>query len=158
MTTTGLIYGIPDVELQQTKGGTINPGCFAGHVLVVLFLPADPVAESMELDAYGEQAHHFGANDAWLIAVHGQGGRIQAEPEPKFAMAQDVGGNAWAAFEALARPLPKLVRSEGATFLFGRGGAFQRVWAGVGHAADVTRELNQRCFDSDAYGDQSGAP
>ena len=157
MTTAGLTYGIPDVELQRSEGGTVNPGCFAGHALVVLFLPTDPAAETNELNAYGEKACDLVANDAWLIAVHGDGERARSDREPKIAVAQDVKGDAWVAFEALAHPRLKLNRTEGATFFFGRGGTLQRVWAGAGHAADVTREFDQRCFDNDVGGDQSDA-
>ena len=124
MTTAGLAYGIPDVELQRSSGGTVNPGCFAGHALVVLFLPADPAAEAKELNAYGEQACHLSANDAWLIAIHGEGERSRAEQEQRIAVAQDVKGDAWAAFESLAQPGLKLSRSEGVTFFFGRAAPF----------------------------------
>ena len=44
----------------------------------------------------------------------------------------------------MAGPAVALRREEGATFLFGRGGALQRVWAGSGHAADVLDELADR--------------
>ena len=158
MMTADLTYGIPDVELQRSGGGTLNPGCFAGHALVVLFLPTDPAAETRELNAYGEKVCDLVANDAWLIAAHGVGERARSDHEPKITVAHDIGGSAWTAFEILAPSKLKLDRSEGATFLFGRGGSLQRVWAGPDHAADVTREFDRRYFESDADSKQSSAP
>jgi hypothetical protein len=52
MTTTQLNYGIPDVELSWSCGGSVNPSCFAGHQLVVLFLPEAANEQTEELESY----------------------------------------------------------------------------------------------------------
>ena len=34
-------FGVPNIDLPWSCGGTVNPSCFAGHQLLVLFLPTD---------------------------------------------------------------------------------------------------------------------
>ena len=141
MLANQLNFGIPNVELQWSCGGTVNPGCFAGHQLVVLFLPVDPRQLAEELDSYAACADEFGGSDAWFLAI-GQGRADQAARFRTTPIAIDRDGAAWQAFNRLAKR--KLDRAEGATFLFTRGGSLHRVWPGRGHAPEVLAELLTR--------------
>jgi hypothetical protein len=135
-----LKFGIPNLDLQWTCGGTVNPSCFAGHQLLVLFLPVDERQQSDEFHSYEQVSDELSGTDAWFLVVaaaSGNGGQKQKVP-----VALDPTGRAWAAFNKVANV--KLDRAEGAAFLFTRGGAFHRVWPGRGHAAEVVRELLSR--------------
>ena len=52
MLAARLNFGIPNVDLPLGCGGTVNPSCFAGHQLVVLFLPADATKRVAEFESY----------------------------------------------------------------------------------------------------------
>ena len=49
MNEATLSFGIPDIDLPRHGGGTVNPGDFAGHPLIVVFCPTDPAAVAREL-------------------------------------------------------------------------------------------------------------
>jgi hypothetical protein len=134
-------YGIPDIELPLTKGGTVNPTDFAGHELVVLFCPLDRVAAEREMADYNRQADQLSYNDAWMIAV-GDAGKV--EPASRMTLAREPGPGAWQAFGESLDPPRQLPRKEGAVFLFGRGGCLTRAWQGAGHAREVADELGRR--------------
>jgi len=138
-----LTFGIPDIELPWNRGGTVKPSCFAGHQLIVLFLPADAVQQAAELAAYEEFAPDFPETDAWFLSV---GGNLPSglADRTNLPIALDQDGAAWRAFEKVANQASKLDRSKGATFLFTRGGAFHRAWPGQGHARELMDELLTR--------------
>ena len=141
LSTTHLKFGIPDIELARTAGGTVNPACFVGHVLVVLFCPTAAESEAAELDVYRKLAPHLGYFDAWLVTVSETDSGAGLAPTSAIADARDEDGSAWAAFREIAPAGSKLERTKGATYLFGRGGSLQRVWSGKGHASEVLDEL-----------------
>lgn len=138
MLATDLNFGIPDVDLTWTCGGTVNPSCFAGHQLVVLFLPMDAKEAAAELASYDWLADEFAGIDAWYLVV----GTGPAPPAHEGPIALDREDAAWAAFNKLAKL--QLDRQNGAAFLFTRGGSLHRVWGGVGHATEVVAELQTR--------------
>ena len=140
MLTTRLKYGIPDVELSWSCGSSVNPSCFAGHQLVVLFLPKDPEGQKAEFESYQKLAEELSGTDAWLLVI-GYDTHIQADAKTPVAL--DPDGRAWLAFKQVAGDL-KLERSDGAAFFFTRGGVFHRLWAGRGHACEVLEELRTR--------------
>ena len=141
MLANELNFGIPNVQLPWSCGGTVNPSCFVGHQLVVLFLPVDPRHVTAELDSYDARADEFGGSDAWFLAI-GQSPADQAVKSRTKPIAMDRDGAAWQAFNKLAKR--KLDRAEGAAFLFTRGGSLHRVWPGRGHAPEVFAELVTR--------------
>lgn len=142
MIKTALRFGIPDIELSWIGGGTVNPGCFAGHMLAVLFCPRSARGEAAELADYHKFSKDLSDYGCWLLSVSGLPASL--EPDPQRAMARDVDGSAWTAFKDIAPENLKLDRQEGATFLFGRGGSPQQVWSGPGHAAEVLDEVSGR--------------
>lgn len=139
MVTTQLNYGIPDVDLALNCGGSVNPSCFAGHQLVVLFLPEDAKRQVAELETYEKLADELLGTDAWFLVIADRP-PVQDHAKP---VAIDPHGEAWRAFKEVADEA-ELNRSAGAAFLFTRGGAFHRVWAGVGNADAVVQELLSR--------------
>jgi peroxiredoxin len=141
--TNELNFGIPNVQLPWSSGGTVNPSCFAGHQLVVLFLPADPALQTAELASYERVAADAAGTDAWLLAV-GENLRPDLAALTNIPIAADREGAAWRAFEKVARAGTGLDRNQGAAFLFTRGGAFHRAWSGQGHATEVIDELLTR--------------
>lgn len=140
MLTTRLNYGIPNIELSWSCGGTVNPSCFAGHQLVVLFLPHDREQQRVEFESYNRLAEELSATDAWFLVI-GDETHIQSNGETPVAL--DPDGKAWLAFKGVAGD-GKLERSDGAVFFFTRGGAFHRLWPGRGHAREVIEELLTR--------------
>ena len=145
MTAVDLKFGIPNIELAKTGGGTVNPSAFAGHQLVVVFCPSKPSAAAQELSDYGAHASELCSNDAWIIAVcDEEAASSTAARHSGFSVATDRHRTGWSAFQNLSKNLARQDPEWGAVFLFGRGGALQRVWAGSGHAHEVMRELNQR--------------
>jgi hypothetical protein len=145
MVGTRLNYGIPDIDMPRHGGGTVNPGDFAGHPLIVVFCPADPAAEARELRQSAERVCEYDSYEAWLITIGREGGASPGESNGPSASAYDPGDVAWAAFKEIAgRQGSKLDRAAGATFLFGRGGSLQRSWPGCGHGVEVLAELAQR--------------
>ena len=145
MTGTRLNYGIPDIDLPRPGGGTVNPGNFAGHPLIVVFCPADPTAEAFQLQQCEKRVCDFDDYEAWLITIGREGGAATPKAGSTSASAYDPGDVAWAAFKQVAGARgSELNRTEGATFLFGRGGSLQRAWPGCGHEAEVLAELAER--------------
>lgn len=138
-----LNFGIPDIDLPWSCGGTVNPSCFVGHQLVVLFLPDDAKQRTAELTAYGTVANEFTETDAWFLAIALGDANVPSERH-SMPVAVDGEGGAWHAFKKLAGPAAKLDRDKGAAFQFTRGGALHRVWPGPGHAREVMDELLTR--------------
>lgn len=147
MNGTHLKYGIPDIELPRLTGGSVNPACFAGHPLVVVFCPVDRTGEAEALQHHATYASDLASYDAWLITIHRNGDA--PAPGRLTASAGDPEDLAWTAFGELAGPAPQLCREEGATFLFGRGGSLERIWRGTGHAPEVLAELAGRGIPAD---------
>lgn len=139
MTTTQLKYGIPDVELPWSCGGSVNPSCFAGHQLVVLFLPEDANEQIEEFESYDKLSGEIAGTDAFLLVI----GVRPYVRDRKIPVAVDPDGNAWRAFKEVAGQ-GKLDRAHGAAFFFTRGGGFHRLWPGRGHARQVVGELLTR--------------
>jgi len=142
MVASELRFGVPDVDLTWSCGGTVNPSCFVGHQLFVLFLPTDPEREAAELKSYDALADAFAGTDAWFLVIG---------PKKTFPMlhrstpiAFDPDGAAWSAFRKVAEGKLTSERKDGAAFLFTRGGALHRVWNGPGHAAELVEELKGR--------------
>jgi hypothetical protein len=140
MLAADLNYGIPDIELPW-NGGTINPSCFAGHQLLVLFLPAEQERKAAWFDACTSLSQELPATDAWLLVI-GTAPAAAAEGCP-FPIALDRDGKAWDAFRNLADGRG-LDRRDGATFLFARGGALLRAWAGRAEPGTVAGVLANR--------------
>lgn len=142
MVASELNFGIPDVDLPWSCGGTVNPSCFAGHQLFVLFLPADQRRQAAEIKSYDALADAFTGTDAWFLVI----GRPETFPllQRSAPIAFDPEGAAWSAFDRLAEGKLTSKRDEGGAFLFTRGGALHRVWNGPGHAAELVQELESR--------------
>lgn len=138
-----LKFGIPDIDLPWSCGGTVNPSCFVGHQLVVVFLPDDARQRTTEIAAFEKLANEFTETDAWFLAVAPGDGNVPSERH-SIPVAVDGDGGAWRAFKKLAGPATRLDRDKGAAFLFMRGGALHRVWPGQGHARGVVDELLTR--------------
>ena len=135
-------YGIPDVELQKTGGGTVNPANFIGHEIVVLFCAADREAAAHDIADYALHMKDLCDSDAWIIGICDE-----VEPpceHASFTMARDRDRLAWDVFQDLLEPRKRTPRGEGAVFLFDRGGGLRRSWAGSGHASDAARAVRQR--------------
>ena len=128
---------VPDIEFSWTCGGTVNPRCFVGHQLLVLFLPERMEDAAAELAAYDALADEFAGFDAWFLVVGNDPLPSRATP-----IALDQSGAGWTAFSELTGD--PLTRSDGATFLFTKGGALHCVWSGPGHAGDALAELQTR--------------
>ena len=139
MLASELNFGIPNVDLPWSCGGTVNPSCFAGHQLLVLFLPTDEAQQEAEFQSYGRLADELAGTDAWFLVVGTEGTKGSEDRVP---VALDPDGHAWRAFSQLAKV--KLDPGDCAAFLFTRGGAFHRLWSGTGHASEVLRELLSR--------------
>lgn len=144
MATTRVKYGIPDVELFQDSGVSVNLHCFAGHVLVVLFCPADAASAANELTDFAAHASDFADNDAWVVAVREEGEGLPRNGYAAMNTVFDPAGLAWRTFAELAYVDEPLKMADGATFLFGRGGALLRVWSGPANASNVLREITER--------------
>jgi hypothetical protein len=140
---TPLRYGIPDIALPRSGGGTVNPATFVGHSLLVVFCPTDTAAEAAALNRYLGPECDLTGYDAWLIVVGEKSGKARTGKAHPLT-ARDPKNAAWNAFVKLARPESALRRDEGASFLFARGGSLQRVWKGAAAAAEVMDELAQR--------------
>lgn len=134
-------YAIPDIDLPLPKGGTVNPSDFAGHELVVLFCPLDPVAAAQEVADYDRLGDQLSYNDAWMIAICDD---TKSLPATRMMLAADPDLAAWKAFCENLEPPEQVLRKDGAVFLFGRGGCLTRAWQGPGHADEVVSELGKR--------------
>ena len=140
-----LNFGIPDVDLTWSCGGTVNPSCFAGHQVAVLFLPTDPQRQAEEFRSYEKLGDDFAGSDAWFLVI----GTSPTEGDHKYKtpIAYDRDNIAWTAFTQLERPDQSVLsRQEGGVFLFTRGGGLQRVWTGAGHADEVVHELKENAW------------
>lgn len=133
-------YGIPDIELAGQHGGTVNPGNFAGHDLILLFCPAEPQAAARELSSYNALADALAYNDAFMVAVcSGEAG----SPASRILLSTDAErarhafGECWGGTELLRA-------EEGGALLFGRGGCLRQTWHGTGHAREVVQALGER--------------
>lgn len=132
-----LNFGIPTIDLARSSDGKVNPSSFAGHQLVVLFLPEDIPSQFAELQSYGECFDSLCATDAILLLV------ANNAVDTSRTIALDPDGKAWRLF-LRAADNARIERREGAVFYFTRGGAFHRVWPGTGHANEVVAELRSR--------------
>ena len=137
-----LRFGIPDLELNCVRGGTINPAAFVGHELTVLFLPADETAAIRQLQDYRQHAHHFSDCDAWVLDIVQEQEPSAAILAASPALALDPEHIAWNAFERLLSAGVRHPWQMGGVYLFGRGGGLQRAWFGTSGADEVVRELN----------------
>ena len=138
---TPLRYGIPDVEVDKPKGGTINPATFVGHSLVVVFLPAGDAAAQRETDAYCRRARAFSQSDAWLLFIAPTANPSESVIAGCHAIGIDPEGLVWRAFLGLLERDSVGPREAGGVFLFSRGGGLERCWFGRGHADAVAGEL-----------------
>ncbi len=144
MNSVELKFGIPDVEFTCASGRKVNPASFAGHDLIVLFGPLDPVASAQEIAAYRDLGAEFVASDAWLLAfadecADNQGAaRVLTIPDPD--------RRAWIAFRDMTAHPEEMDRSSGAVFLFTRGGNLHRYWHGSGHVGEIIAELRTPSF------------
>jgi hypothetical protein len=111
MLATKLNFGIPNIDLPWSCGGTINPGCFAGHQLIVLFLPTDEGQQSAEFDSYERLASELSGTDAWFLVVGTEA--VKDSKERRVPVAFDPDGRAWRAFTKLANQTD-LNRADGA--------------------------------------------
>jgi peroxiredoxin len=143
MVDSELNFGVPNIELPWNCGGTVNPSCFVGHQLVVLFLPVNATQRAAEFAAYEMLADEFAGTDAWFLTIADRPSP-GASDRPRIPVAVDRDGGAWRAFAKLAEPATELNRDKGAAFLFSRGGAFRQAWPGQGHAREVMDELLSR--------------
>ena len=139
-----LRYGIPDVELDCPKGGTVNPTTFVGHQLVIVFLPTDEAAALREIGDYASYSSELTANDAWVLGIVQQERPSAAIMAAGHGLVSDPDCSAWRAFQRLLKVAESHDRHDGAVYLFGRGGALQRAWLGSGFADDVVRELRRQ--------------
>ena len=136
MLASELNFGVPDLDLNWTCGGTVNPSCFVGHPLVVLFLPVAMEEAVAELESFDAVSEEFFGLDAWCLVVARKKLSGSAHSGP---IALDANDSAWTRFTRLAKI--ETARERGGIFLFTRGGALHRVWQGRGHAREVLAEL-----------------
>ncbi|WP_309660931.1 hypothetical protein [Sphingomonas sp.] len=141
MLASELNFGIPNVDLSWSCGGTINPSCFVGHQLLVLFLPTEERQQAVEFESYEKLADELAGTDSWFLVIGTE--QTKSPEKRRIPIALDREGEAWRAFRKVAKKV-KLDRAAGAAFFFTRGGAFHRVWPGQGHASAVIRELLSR--------------
>lgn len=134
-------HPVPDVQLQRSGGGTVNPADFVGHELVVLFPPEEGRIAARELKDYGSRLAELDKIDAWLLAICDES---ELQPTNGLVIVHDVNGSAWQAMTECAGAQAILSRDQGAAFVFGRGGSLQKAFAGPGHAAEVLEELRKR--------------
>jgi hypothetical protein len=149
MTSPGLKFGIPDIELGSASGTIINPSDFVGHDLIALFCPMDRRQAADEIKAYESHSNDFVNCDAWLLAFAVSSGEVAVDGDQRVLSIPDPDNVAWAAFRELALYPEELDRSNGATFLFSRGGGLHRHWPGAGHVDDVIAELQVPSFRHD---------
>lgn len=143
MTAAAHSTRIPDVVLQRTGGGEINPSALVGQEFVVIFCPADPGAAAREIEAYRALTGEFEEHGVWLLGVLADGIDPPLYPagEPSIALTRDSSGAAWPAFSPW---LDGAEREPGAAFLFSHWGGFIQAWAGAGHAREVLEEARRR--------------
>lgn len=143
MTPSTLYFGIPNVLLPGVDGGEINPADFVGHELVVFFCPADNRGASTEIDSYLKRASEFEACGAWLLGiVRGQAeALVHSLGSAQITLLRDSEGEAWMRFENLLPAQERNAETDGATFLFRRGGSLSQAWPGGGHAGDALAAL-----------------
>lgn len=135
-------FGIPDVKIACATGARFNPADFAGHHLVVLFLPADESDALRLLREFESRAEDLVDSDCWLLAVaYDETPSIDVVAACP-AIAIDPKRSAWNAFRVLVDRSKFPDRAEGGAFLFSRGGNLQRSWFGHVRADDVVQELH----------------
>jgi hypothetical protein len=147
MATTGLKFGIPDIELGCFSGMKINPSSFVGHELIALFCPIDPAGAAREIAAYTRHFGDFVDCDAWLLTFADQCSNAAVDGARRLLTIPDPDRRAWIAFRNVAHDPEELDRSSGAVFLFSRGGALHRYWHGDGHVDGVLAELHAPTFE-----------
>lgn len=135
-----LNFGIPDIELSCSSGIKVNPASFAGHELIVLFVPRD--SPEQEIAAYRHHCDEFVKRGAWLL-VFADDCNAQAGGQRRVLTVADPQRHAWVAFRNLTSHPEELGRADGAAFLFTRGGTLHRYWHGSGHVEDVLAELQK---------------
>lgn len=140
MPRTGLRFGIPDMTFGCAGGPAVNPSSFAGHALVILFCPADPLQAGEEVASYRGHCAELVDQDAWVLAFGAERAALEEGPGRILAL-EDPCGGAWDAFRRLADEPGRFARESGATFFFTRGGNLHRSWPGPGHVAEVLSEL-----------------
>ena len=138
MLAAELTFGIPNIDLPWSCGGTVNPSSFAGHQLLVLFLPTRQRDAAAEFDSYEKLIDNLAETDAWFLVIGKKASR--GSEKQRIPIATDPNEKAWKAFNKIAKRTD-LDRKEGAAFLFSRGGGFHQVWPGQGHSREVVREL-----------------
>lgn len=141
MAATDLKFGIPDIECVSSAGLKLNPSTLAGHALIVLLLPTEKPSASAEIETYLNHRDELVRHDAWIVAFGDPG----LSEKCRIITAPDLEQRAWEAFRAFVDAPERLVRSQGATFFFTRGGNLHRYWSGPGHLSDVLRELEVVC-------------
>lgn len=141
MATTGLKFGIPDLELGCSSGTKVNPASFAGHELIALFCPLDAAEAAREIGAYRHYCAEFVKRDAWLLTFVEHCNDLSVDGVGRILTIPDPDRHAWVAFRNLTEHPEEMDRSSGATFLFPRGGGLHRYWHGAGHVDDVLSEL-----------------
>ena len=144
MEPTSTHHGIPDIELEGFGGGLVNPANFIGHELVVLFCALDQEASRRDMAEYALHMEELSDSDAWLIAICDDEATACEQGTLSIAMAQDPERAAWDLFLDLLEPGERASRTDGAVYLFGRGGALRASWRGPGHASDVARAVKER--------------
>lgn len=133
-------YGIPDIELAGQLGGTVNPSNFAGHDLIMLFCPPEPLAAASEFASYNALADALAYNDAFMIAVCGA---EAGSPASRILISTDT-ERALDAFGKCLDGTERLRADQGGVLLFGRGGCLRQTWHGTGHAREVIQALGER--------------
>jgi hypothetical protein len=141
-----LKFAIPDLELGCEAGLKVNPSSFAGHELIVLFCPTGRESAAKEIGDYRSRADEFVKHDAWLLTFADDGQALE-ESRGKLLIIPDANRRAWAAFRNLTGRADEFDRSNGATFLFTRGGNLHRYWHGPGHLHEVLEELARPSFE-----------
>jgi hypothetical protein len=143
MTQNALRFGIPDVELSCTFGLTINPSSFAGHELVVVFCPTDPVQAARSLSTYRQRIAEFVDHDAWILVIGDPSAQEGTKGPERVLAILDPDQHAWLAFRNLTDRPEAFDRETGATYFFTRGGNLHRFWHGPAHIDDVLSELRE---------------
>ena len=132
---------IPRLELGCSSGTKINSSDFAGHDLIVLFGPLDPVSSEREIASYHHHCAELVDRDVWLLAFTEHCDELNIDGAGRVLIIPDSDRHAWVAFRDLTHHAEEMDRDSGATFLFTRGGALNRYWHGSGHVDEVLAEL-----------------
>jgi peroxiredoxin len=138
----GTLFGVPKASVVTVDGKVLDLSVFAGHPLILAFCPSGACGAAGLLYDFSNLADRIAANDAWAIG-------ITDDPLPPGAddlhllLARDPDARLYAMLcDHLREQGADL--SQGAVFLFGRGGNLQRYWAGQPDAKEVVEQLAQR--------------